>query len=64
MRWAANWSATSGRSVGVEQDVAARHVDLVRERQRHGVAGLRLFEVAVLRDDAPDDATSCRTPRR
>ena len=36
---------------GGDQQVAARDVDLVGERQRDGVAGLRLREVAVVGDD-------------
>ena len=41
-RCAANWSETSGRAARRAQNVAARDVDFVGQRQRHGVAGARL----------------------
>src|SRR3546814_18931446 len=43
-----------GRRVGCRDDIAARAVDLVRERQRDRLARNRLFKIAVERDDAVD----------
>ena len=56
MRCAVNWSATSGRLSGLRKHVAARDVDFVGERQRHGVARLGASTSRVGDKDARDGA--------
>ena len=61
MMCAVNWSATSGRLSGQREDVAARDVDLVRERHRDGVARGGFLDLPVRGEQAGDGGSA---PRR
>ena len=50
----------AGQVVRARDDVAAADVDLVGERQRDGLAGDGVLEIAVHRDDAGDRAFATR----
>ena len=69
IRCAANWSDTSGRALGLDQDVAARDVDLVGQREGDGVAGLRPLPARrhrsrsrATRELRPEAATTTASP--
>ena len=49
--------------VGMHQHVAARHVDLVFQGQRDGLAGAGLLQLALEGDDRPDAACLARRQR-
>ena len=49
--------------IGVYEHLAAREVDFVFERERHGLRGERFFEVAVVGDDAGDVRRAARGER-